>query len=678
MSDFSKTSLAIAEAQQKRMKIVGEAVNGIQAIKLFAWEKSIANCIGEFRQEELHHVRKWNFKIAQIMALIMSTTTVITIVTFFSYSIQGHELRADVILPTIYVIEMLRWPFFRIASSVSLIASGMESIKRVEHFLLTKEVSIPPWLATVDTFRNEEKLNRPIQKKNSNGQHGETNGFLKPHKTVIELNRASFSWDLIGRWEINKCGQEECIEKTAESTDIDESVLDTSKIVHLPMDNNGHDFNDESRLSFISSEFIRSDSNICMDIHDPEGFSTQTQNSLSFEHVNGNQDFVSHTCSSPKVTLQDITLSIREGEMIAIVGKIGAGKSSLISALLGEVPLCSTSDTNLSHSQCLSERIFMQGAPALVTQRPWVRNGTIRENIVCGHKWDETKYDQVIDACCLKTDLDLLPFGDETEIGERGVNLSGGQKQRINLARAVYSDKDIYLLDDPLSAVDASIGQKIFTNCLLGPLLQYKTRILVTHQLQFLPLVDRIIIMEHSSIKCIGSWSELKEKGVAFMSLIGEIEEFETHKQMDSEKKDCAYDGEGIKNKNTHVSLTNLTKQEERYSGTVGSHVYYSYFRFIGGWRFLLSFFFISILLESSTQGVKMWLTYWSAHKNIGAIIGLGVFAGLGVSQVGLVLSRNYWWFHTTFFASKRLHKDMLKGVLLSPLTFFQSTPQVY
>lgn len=190
-----------------------------------------------------------------------------------------------------------------------------------------------------------------------------------------------------------------------------------------------------------------------------------------------------------EVTLKDITLRVKQGEFVCIIGEIGSGKSSLLNSLIGDLKYVSMKELRAnslrtSHWLRDSEKspVTIRGSVGYVQQVPWIQNQSIRENILFGYEFDKERYEEAVRLCELERDLEQLPGGDLTEIGERGINISGGQKARVSLARAVYSDADIMLMDDPLSALDANVRKKIFLNCLLEKF-KNKTRILVTHAL---------------------------------------------------------------------------------------------------------------------------------------------------------------------------------------------------
>jgi len=206
--------------------------------------------------------------------------------------------------------------------------------------------------------------------------------------------------------------------------------------------------------------------------------------------------------------LKDFSMAIRSGQLVAIVGPIGSGKTSVLNVCMGELEV----DGALDMHGILSMRAKHV---AFCPQSPWIISGTIRENILFGKEMDEEMYIKVIRACCLDVDLSNMAAGDETEIGERGISLSGGQKARLSLARAAYSSADLMLLDDPLSAVDAKVSGKMFQEC-IGPsgIMKSRTRILVTHQQHVLPMCDWIIVLRDGKISDQGTYADLSRKQV--------------------------------------------------------------------------------------------------------------------------------------------------------------------
>lgn len=203
--------------------------------------------------------------------------------------------------------------------------------------------------------------------------------------------------------------------------------------------------------------------------------------------------------------LHDIDLTIRKGEFVVITGVIGLGKSSLLAALLGFM-------------KRTSGLVSVDGS-LLLCGYPWVQNATVKENILFGSPFDQKRYDDVIYACLLELDLEILPGGDLAEIGERGITLSGGQKARINLARAVYANRDIILMDDVLSAVDARVGKHIMNECFMG-LLKDNTRVLATHQLLLIGTADRVIFLNADGTCDVGTFEELSQNNPDFQNLM--------------------------------------------------------------------------------------------------------------------------------------------------------------
>ncbi|XP_060872281.1 probable multidrug resistance-associated protein lethal(2)03659 isoform X3 [Metopolophium dirhodum] len=315
----------------------------------------------------------------------------------------------------------------------------------------------------------------------------------------------------------------------------------------------------------------------------------------------------------PDNSLNNINLTVRPGRLVAIIGPVGGGKSSLIQTILRELPLCEGS-------------ISVRGTVSYASQEPWLFHGSIQQNILFGSPMDHNRYKEVIKVCALKTDFKQLPYGDRSLVGERGVSLSGGQRARVNLARAVYKQADIYLLDDPLSAVDTHVGKHIFEKCIKG-YLKEKTCILVTHQIQYLSNVDQIILMENANILVEGSYQELQSSGLDFTKLLRSSEETSTDSDINiknatdnslEQLSDLSRQG-SIKSVASSVDenkLNGAQKEptvvaETRSSGNVSRSVYLSYV-VAGGNIFKISFLlFVCIFTQVLGTGGDYWISYW-------------------------------------------------------------------
>ncbi|CAG8746147.1 2894_t:CDS:10, partial [Cetraspora pellucida] len=363
---------------------------------------------------------------------------------------------------------------------------------------------------------------------------------------------------------------------------------------------------------------------------------------------------------SPRSQLRNINVSIPRGKLIAIVGSVGSGKSSLLSALVGEM-------------KRIKGEVSFGGNVGYCPQTAWIQNATLRDNITFGLPFDEEKYRQVIKDCCLEPDLEVLPASDLTEIGERGINLSGGQKQRVNIARAVYYNADIVLLDDPLSAVDAQVGRYLFTNCIQGALSK-KTRILVTHHLHYLPQVDYIIYMEDGEIAEQGTYKELMKDGNTFSKLIAEYGEAKSSDQV-KKNKESTLDEKKIKN-HTIVLSKGLMSEEEQYRGAVDNEIYLAYSRNAGGFLLVLTVIFLLIMSQGANTGNNLWLSFWSSNTfDLSKGLYIGIYCAWGAVEgffgvlCGIMLS------YGGVKAAKRLHDNAIKRVLRAPTSFFDTTP---
>ncbi|KAI9000570.1 P-loop containing nucleoside triphosphate hydrolase protein [Trametes punicea] len=365
--------------------------------------------------------------------------------------------------------------------------------------------------------------------------------------------------------------------------------------------------------------------------------------------------------------LKDVNLAIPEGQLTAIVGPVGSGKSSLLQGMIGEM-------------RRTAGTVRFKGSVAYCPQSAWIQNATVRDNILFGRPFDEERYWKAVRDACLEADLELLPHGDLTEVGERGISLSGGQKQRINICRAIYVGADIQIFDDPLSALDAHVGKSVFNNVFLGAAAD-KTRVLVTHALHFLPQVDYIYTMVDGRVAEHGSYAELMAADGDFARFVrefgskeGEEEQEEEAVEEAAEEDDVDADGEKPRKRQQQQGAA-LMQVEERNTGAVSNQVYLEYLRAGKGYIILPLLLLSVTLLQGAQVMSSYWLVYWEERKwPFGSGFYMGIYAGLGVGQAVFFFLMGATFATLTYFSSKALHRAAIERVMHAPMSFFETT----
>ncbi|XP_059669697.1 ABC transporter C family member 3-like [Cornus florida] len=399
----------------------------------------------------------------------------------------------------------------------------------------------------------------------------------------------------------------------------------------------------------------------------------------AIEIVDGN---FSWDVSSPNPTLKSINFEVSQGMKVAVCGTVGSGKSSLLSCMLGEVPKISGS-------------LKLSGTKAYVAQSPWIQSGKIEDNILFGKEMDRERYEKVLEACSLKKDLEIFAFGDQTVIGERGVNMSGGQKQRIQIARALYQDADIYLFDDPFSAVDAHTGTHLFKECLLG-LPDSKTVIYVTHQVEFLPAADLILVMKNGMITQAGKYNEILNSGSNFMELVGAHEEAlsaidsvesNSEKLTINAKGKCSAkkvididDSQNGKADDDKDPKGQLVQEEEREKGRVGFPVYWKYITTAYGGALVPIMVLAQILFQVLQIGSNYWMAWATpVTKDEMPPVGLStimiVYVALSMACSLCILLRAVLLVTAGYKTATLLFKKMHLCIFRAPMSFFDATP---
>lgn len=449
-------------------------------------------------------------------------------------------------------------------------------------------------------------------------------------------------------------------------------------------------------------------------------------NRLSFEHAT-----ISWSRENQNFRLMDLNIEFEIGKLNVIIGPTGSGKTSLLMALLGEMELLEgkivVPSLDAKH-ELMIDRDGLTNSIAYCSQSAWLLNDTLRNNILFNSPYNEKRYNDVIIACGLKRDLEILSAGDMTEIGEKGITLSGGQKQRVSLARALYSNCKHVLLDDCLSAVDSHTAAWIYDNCITGPLMSNRTCILVSHNVSLtLRNADLVVLIEDGKVKGQGDPVELLNegflgedelikssvlsKGASSASLSKQVEKLAT--------KAIGVDNELPTNKQTdqeRLKDGKLIEDETKAEGVVGIAVYSWYLHIFGGWK-MLSFLFVAFMVaQGSYIAQSWWVRDWVSHtipsistfypskRRLPNSTELKTSQFIPSTNFGKTKPARFTPYHSTFYylaiyfliglleavfasiktivdfyagmrASRKIFKKLLNNVLHSRLRFFDSTP---
>ncbi|TFJ81540.1 hypothetical protein NSK_006792 [Nannochloropsis salina CCMP1776] len=669
------------KSTDSRVKLTNEVLQGIRSIKSYAWETPFLKQVEAVRAQELSTIMSAAKLRGVLVAFLGATPSIVSMVTLWAYVALGNTLSASKVFTALALFNQLRFPLLYYPMVIAAFAEGRVALTRLQNFLDAPQVegqrlAEPSPASMTASLLTHGKVATTLAGADSGAERGQGEGV------GIHLHDASFSYAV----QANR-----------------------------PAPGAQADSDDATRL---------------------------------------------RNCS----------LSVVPGEVVAVVGSLGSGKSSLVRALLGEMSLLKgdagaeggreggapphalhalthDDDRHVEEGGRETRRegegpggvVRVEGSLAYVPQTAWVPNEAFRDCVLFGSPYNAVKYQRTLDACCLGPDVARLEASDQTEIGERGVTLSGGQKQRLALARAVYADADIYLLDDPFSALDAQVGRQVFENCLRDPKgpLAGKAVVLVTNQLQFLPYVDKIVMMgpmeggngdvgiidqgrywdliarghdlesmlassataaaaaspspSHDETERQGEHGHHADIGVAAAAAggasgVGDEQHASYHQLHASDEEGMegepllAMEEQGVGEEVREEGLERgkLMKEEERITGAVKAKVYNAY---LGAVRspLLILLAVISFVVANGTQFIQQAIiAAWTSDplhiKRPARVYLLGVS-----SMAAMVAAFNYLRTYLSVLAGVRasdyLHHRALQKVLGAPMRYFDTTP---
>ncbi|KAM6953651.1 ATP-binding cassette sub-family C member 5 [Aplochiton taeniatus] len=624
---FRKKCVVVTD---RRVRLMNEILGCIKFIKMYCWEDAFAQNIHKVRSEEQGILEKAGCIQSLTVGVAPIVVVIASVCTFTLHMFMGYDLDAAQAFTVVAVFNSMTFALKVTPLAVRALSEGAVAIKRFQRlFMMDDREAIA---VKLDNLCN-----------------------------AVEFQDATLAWEKarapaskpapLPAKPFKKGGMRRVLRREKLSLYI---ATEESK-------GNSNAINEQGLLTNMEQE-------------SPQSTISSTQSMRPPLHK----------------TLHRIDLQIQRGALVGVCGGVGSGKSSLLSALLGQMTL-------------LEGSVAVSGGFAYVAQQAWILNDSLKENILFGNEYEEDKYNSVVQACCLIPDMLELPYGDMTEIGERGANLSGGQRQRVSLARALYSDRPILLLDDPLSAVDAHVGSHLFYNAIRGAA-KGKTVIFVTHQLQYLPECDDVILMKDGQITEHGTHSQLMGRERDYANLFNSVQTENLVRKNLKNKQEK----EGEEKAQTTVAVTKdprppvnnnkgeqLMKAEEKGSGAVSWAVYAAYIKAAGGPLAFLLNIFLFLSTTGSIAFCNWWLSYWirQGSGNTSLILGnetmvsnsmrlnphIQYYSTVYIVFMGVALLlktiRGLVFVKCTVKAASALHDKLFHRLLLSPMRFFDTTP---
>ena len=405
--------------------------------------------------------------------------------------------------------------------------------------------------------------------------------------------------------------------------------------------------------------------------------------------------------NKPLIVLQDINIEVPRGKLVMVVGGVGSGKSSLASAFLKEVP-------------CVSGKVWVSAPIGFASQEPFLINTTIRDNITFGRPYEPLWYQTVVNACALVTDFSLFPAGDLTEIAEKGSNLSGGQRQRVNVARAMYSNRELFVFDDPFSAVDAHVGDHMFKNVCLPLREMDRSVLLITNQLQFLPYADHVVVLSGGSIAEQGSYNDLVARKDALYNLAieyGLIQDEAMRKELGLSSSaqmkrsmalsrsleiagEKAHDDSPL-GEDENLKVEELTPEEieerdnknralgalitaESSQRKAVAHAVYAFYFLAGGIGLWIAVLFFNLFRTAFNVGENVWLSRWSNPETTGEFskgVHMGAYIGMVLGETLFIGAFIFTMIFFTINSSRNIHRRLLNSIAHATTAFFDKTP---
>ena len=661
----------LVKATDQRVKATNELFSGIRVVKYMGWEKKFVESIDAKRRIELSHLK--SVQLCRVLSAFINvaTPTVVIATVFVLYHVSGHRLTPEIVFPTIALLGIMRMPFMMIPMLFTALVQFSIAMTRITKFFECED--------SVSQVSDIEKCFTESTQEKEAGQRTCENAaaVVESVTAVAYLPRALAPVTAEVGWIGSLAKKLQCCCMCCKRKPRGEAA---------------------EKAPLVSYNSVKSRGSTS-----PRGSAKKPEDDESAKKDESGGQEVYQLDSKP--LLHDVSLTIPRGKLTVIVGPTGCGKSTLLELLIGQFEIS-------------SGKAFAEKSIAYVPQQPWIMNATVEKNITFFSDLDASRLKLALTTCQLDTDLAALANGLDTEIGEKGVNLSGGQRARVSLARAVYAEKKLYLMDDPLSALDASVGERVLKDCLMGTL-AHTTRVLATHHLHVLEHADHVIALDHGRVVFEGAPKEYEQSMVAstgmgsmthsspFTPSMGKTKSFTADTQSteaaaapattsDDDEEDVVDDdaaalatddnsaakvgsptvGEPPAKVDPAAPAGQLISTEEKAIGSVPWETYMKYFEACGGCCTIVTVLVVYTITEVFNVSSNVWLSIWSV-EDFNLTQDQYLYAYLGVVSLGMFAAplRAYIGYNSMRLGSLQLHNSLLRSVVSGTMSFFDTTP---
>ena len=734
--------------KDQRMKATTQLLNSIKIIKFNCWENFYYKRIKEKRKSELDYLKKMENLNLNVNGLSSSTSNITSLISILAYATFSSEMSISNILTSLYIFNSLGEPFFLIPEYISGLFDSMISLKRLEKFLFSKEYNKNQIIKNNENESkyaifinnldfgivksgedNEEEIEKKEEKKDKSNNSEEDSEDR-------ELDDFDEDSEKSVKIRIHRSDEFRSSDFIKASAKIKHTLSERDLTKLISTKQRKKKFYSQKRLSKSSANIAQFKNRIHEVSHfnpynenlinEQDAFMKEEENEYkssvkasvneesqsimesNLDNKQGNKNNNDNkTMEIPLLT--NINLKIEYGDLIGIYGITGSGKTSLLNAICNNLDI-------LNKSNNKNDKMIVNGTISYTPQTPWIINDTIKGNIILNKSYEEELYQHVIGICELEKDLLSLQGGDFTEIGDKGEYLSSGQKIRISIARAVYSNSDIYLFDDPLSSLDPSIKNNIFRKVIKG-YLKSKTVLLVTNELQYIPEMKHVIHMHDGVIDFIGTAEEAMQQYFYLEYFKDDSEkeeniekkkkkEIEKEKEMELERENEIKSKNNINIGSRFLSELNDTDSEsinkfslfgvmkqKRTKYTYNSHIKKAnennsnkdslmidmeslkvIINYSGGLFFVILLVLINIIWKLCESGSDYILMVWSSDSKMNERknkIFLTTYALISLGAILFIFFRNFAIVRAIMEFNQKMHDTLIKKLLKAPINLF-------